>query len=200
MLEIDGAQGEGGGQILRTALALSVVAGRPCRLVRIRARRKNPGLQPQHLTAVRAAAAVGAAEVRGDEPAIPDPRVPSPRHSPGIPSIRHRHGREHQPGAADDPASAADRAGPFGNPAGRRHAQPGLPAVRVSWRRPSCRCSTAWDRKWPCTWSGTASTRPAGAACASRSGPRSACGRSACGCGASWPASRPGPWWRGCRA
>ena len=69
MLEIDGAQGEGGGQILRTALALSVVTGRPCRLVRIRARRKNPGLQRQHLTAVRAAAAVGEAEVRGDEPA-----------------------------------------------------------------------------------------------------------------------------------
>lgn len=67
MLEIDGAQGEGGGQILRTALTLSVVTGRPCRLVRIRAGRKNPGLQRQHLTAVRAAAAVGAAEVRGDE-------------------------------------------------------------------------------------------------------------------------------------
>lgn len=66
-IEIDGAQGEGGGQILRSALTLSLVTGRPFRLHQIRARRIKPGLLRQHLTAVRAATTVGAAEVTGDE-------------------------------------------------------------------------------------------------------------------------------------
>jgi RNA 3'-terminal phosphate cyclase (ATP) len=65
LLEIDGAHGEGGGQLLRTAAALSVVTGRPLRMVNIRARRAKPGLAPQHLTAVRALAAVCGAEVEG---------------------------------------------------------------------------------------------------------------------------------------
>jgi RNA 3'-terminal phosphate cyclase (ATP) len=64
-LLIDGSSGEGGGQILRTSLALSAVTGRPFRIERIRARRPKPGLQRQHLAAVQAAAAVCGAEVRG---------------------------------------------------------------------------------------------------------------------------------------
>lgn len=68
MVEIDGSIGEGGGQILRSALALSLVTGRPCRLRRIRAGRSKPGLRPQHLASVEAAAAVGAAAVQGDRP------------------------------------------------------------------------------------------------------------------------------------
>jgi len=67
MLEIDGSAGEGGGQVLRTSLSLSMVTGRPFRIVRARARRKKPGLMRQHLTAVRAAATVCQAEVEGDE-------------------------------------------------------------------------------------------------------------------------------------
>lgn len=66
-IEIDGSEGEGGGQILRSALTLSLVTGRPFRLHRIRARRVKPGLLRQHLTAVRAATTIGAAEVSGDE-------------------------------------------------------------------------------------------------------------------------------------
>ena len=66
VLSIDGSAGEGGGQILRTSLSLSLVTGRPFRLFNIRARRQRPGLQAQHLAAVRAAAAVGQAQVRGD--------------------------------------------------------------------------------------------------------------------------------------
>lgn len=66
VLEIDGAHGEGGGQILRSALALAVTLRRAVRLTRVRAGRPRPGLQPQHLTVVRALAAVSGAEVRGD--------------------------------------------------------------------------------------------------------------------------------------
>jgi len=71
MVRIDGAHGEGGGQVLRTALALSCVLGKPFAIKNIRAARKRPGLQPQHLAAVQAAAAVGRAEVQGAELSSP---------------------------------------------------------------------------------------------------------------------------------
>jgi RNA 3'-terminal phosphate cyclase (ATP) len=67
MITIDGSSGEGGGQILRTSLALSLVTGKPFRMEKIRARRPKPGLRRQHLTAVLAAAEVGQAEVQGAE-------------------------------------------------------------------------------------------------------------------------------------
>ncbi|MDQ3687646.1 MAG: RNA 3'-phosphate cyclase, partial [Acidobacteriota bacterium] len=50
MLTIDGSFGEGGGQIIRTSLALSLVTGKPFRVERVRANRQKPGLQRQHLT------------------------------------------------------------------------------------------------------------------------------------------------------
>ena len=65
MLTIDGSFGEGGGQILRSSLALSMVTRTPFRITRIRAGRDNPGLMRQHLTAVQAAAKVCHARVRG---------------------------------------------------------------------------------------------------------------------------------------
>jgi len=65
IVELDGAQGEGGGQILRTCLTLSLVTGRPFRLRNIRAGRSKPGLAPQHLKSVLAAAEVGQAQVKG---------------------------------------------------------------------------------------------------------------------------------------
>lgn len=65
-LDLDGSVGEGGGQIVRTALALAVALGRPVTLTRIRERRPKPGLQPQHLTVVRALAEISDAEVTGD--------------------------------------------------------------------------------------------------------------------------------------
>lgn len=65
MIIIDGSQGEGGGQILRTSLALSLVTGQRFRIERIRAKRRKPGLLQQHLTAVEAAKTVGCAEVDG---------------------------------------------------------------------------------------------------------------------------------------
>lgn len=65
LLELDGAFGEGGGQILRTSLALSLITGRPFHLRNVRAGRAKPGLQPQHLMSVRAAATIGQAHTRG---------------------------------------------------------------------------------------------------------------------------------------
>jgi RNA 3'-terminal phosphate cyclase (ATP) len=65
MILVDGSQGEGGGQVLRTSLALALVTGKPFRIVNIRAARKPPGLLRQHLTAVRAAAEVAGAKVTG---------------------------------------------------------------------------------------------------------------------------------------
>lgn len=66
MLSIDGSQGEGGGQVLRTSLSLAALTGRSFTLTNVRANRQQPGLRPQHLTAVRAVAAVCGAIVQGD--------------------------------------------------------------------------------------------------------------------------------------
>jgi RNA 3'-terminal phosphate cyclase (ATP) len=65
MLEIDGSQGEGGGQIIRSSLALSLLTGTPVKLTNIRAKRKNSGLAKQHLVAVQAAAEISGAAVNG---------------------------------------------------------------------------------------------------------------------------------------
>jgi RNA 3'-terminal phosphate cyclase (ATP) len=65
MIVIDGAHGEGGGQVLRTSLALSLATGKPFRIENIRAKREKPGLLRQHLTAVNAAVEVGDASVEG---------------------------------------------------------------------------------------------------------------------------------------
>jgi len=65
MIIINGSYGEGGGQVLRTSLTLSALLGKPVRLENIRAKRRNPGLQAQHLTGVRAIAQICDAELAG---------------------------------------------------------------------------------------------------------------------------------------
>ncbi|HKZ17016.1 MAG TPA: RNA 3'-terminal phosphate cyclase [Geobacteraceae bacterium] len=65
MIVVDGSQGEGGGQVLRSSLALSLVTGLPFRIEKIRAGRPKPGLMRQHLTAVNAAVEIGRAQVEG---------------------------------------------------------------------------------------------------------------------------------------
>jgi len=65
MVNIDGSFGEGGGQVLRTSLALSAITSQPLHIYNIRAARSKPGLQAQHLTSVRAAAATCGAELEG---------------------------------------------------------------------------------------------------------------------------------------
>lgn len=67
MLKIDGSYGEGGGQIIRTALTLSCVTATAVEIHHIRAGRSKPGLRPQHLTCVQAAAEICDAEVYGDQ-------------------------------------------------------------------------------------------------------------------------------------
>ncbi len=65
MIAIDGSYGEGGGQIVRTSLALSLITGKPFSISNIRAGRKKPGLMRQHLTAASAAAEIGGAKLTG---------------------------------------------------------------------------------------------------------------------------------------
>jgi RNA 3'-terminal phosphate cyclase (ATP) len=67
LIELDGSAGEGGGQILRTALSLSAITGRPFAIERVRANRIKPGLRPQHREAARATAALCDAELEGAE-------------------------------------------------------------------------------------------------------------------------------------
>ncbi len=67
MLLIDGSIGEGGGQILRTSLGLSLLTGRPFQMINVRSQRKKPGLLSQHLTALQLAARIGEARIEGDD-------------------------------------------------------------------------------------------------------------------------------------
>ena len=67
VIEIDGSAGEGGGQMLRSALALSMCTGQPFAMQRIRAGRAKPGLMRQHLACVNAAAEICGAQMQGAE-------------------------------------------------------------------------------------------------------------------------------------
>ena len=67
MLEIDGSRGEGGGQILRTSIALSAISKTPVKIIRIRNNRPKPGLAAQHLTGISAVGELCGAEVVGLE-------------------------------------------------------------------------------------------------------------------------------------
>ncbi len=80
-LVIDGSHGEGGGQILRSSVTFSTLSGRPIRIEKIRAGRSKPGLAAQHVTAIRAAAAICGATVAGDELASLTLAF-TPRHPP----------------------------------------------------------------------------------------------------------------------
>ena len=65
LIQLDGSVGEGGGQVLRTALAMSIATGKPFVIDKIRAKRAKPGLMRQHLTAVQAAAEICDGQIKG---------------------------------------------------------------------------------------------------------------------------------------
>jgi RNA 3'-terminal phosphate cyclase (ATP) len=65
MITIDGSEGEGGGQVLRNSVALSLITGQPCRITNIRGKREKPGLMRQHMTAIEAACRIGNATCDG---------------------------------------------------------------------------------------------------------------------------------------
>ena len=66
MLKIDGSYGEGGGQIIRTAIAMSAIVNKPVNINNIRKGRNSPGLKAQHLTSINAAAHICGAKVKGN--------------------------------------------------------------------------------------------------------------------------------------
>ncbi|MCA1595435.1 MAG: RNA 3'-terminal phosphate cyclase [Chloroflexi bacterium] len=81
LIRIDGSYGEGGGQIIRTSVSLAAITGQAVEISQVRAGRSRPGLQPQHLTAVRAAARLCSAVLEGD--AIGSTRIAfRPTHPP----------------------------------------------------------------------------------------------------------------------
>ncbi len=83
LIHVDGALGEGGGQVVRTALALSAVTGQGFEISRIRAGRSRPGLHPQHVAAVRAVSLACGARVGGVFDGSPDLRFEPGKLVPG---------------------------------------------------------------------------------------------------------------------
>ena len=65
MIIIDGSEGEGGGQVLRNSIALSLITGQPCRITNIRGKREKPGLMRQHMTAIQAACQISKSDCDG---------------------------------------------------------------------------------------------------------------------------------------
>src|SRR5437879_85030 len=106
MLTIDGSFGEGGGQILRSALALSLVTRTPFRIEKVRAGRERPGLARQHLAAVEAAARVGGWTLPRRDPAraARAARAPGARRGAGAAGA----GDGGEPGAVDRGARVGD--------------------------------------------------------------------------------------------
>lgn len=83
MIIIDGSEGEGGGQVVRNACALSLVTGTPFRITNVRGKREKPGLMRQHLTAVEAACAIGGGECEGLTVGSPEIMFRPGRVTPG---------------------------------------------------------------------------------------------------------------------
>ena len=130
MLTIDGSFGEGGGQILRSSLALSLVTGQPFAIERIRANRKKPGLMRQHLTRRPAAAEISQAQRRRRRDRLHAAELPPGDRQGRRLHVRRGLGRQRDARAANRVAgAAAGRRRVEPDPAGR-NAQSVGPAVR----------------------------------------------------------------------
>ncbi|MCK7491215.1 MAG: hypothetical protein MZW92_05475 [Comamonadaceae bacterium] len=144
ILHIDGAHGEGGGQLVRSAVALAAISGRPLHIRNIRARRAKPGLAAQHLTAVRAVAALCDAAAGRRRSRCRRTHVRAADGARRRLSLRRRHRWQHHAGPAGAAAGAPGRrpAQPRHHPRRHRCARStadGLPRLRAS-----CPCSRAW--------------------------------------------------------
>ena len=151
--DIDGAYGEGGGQVLRTSLALSALTGQPVRIEQIRAGRRKPGLAPQHLTGVRAVAKICDAEVEGRPAQFAGVDLCAPvgapsrhlhlRRGPGGQGGQRRRGEPHSPDGAlaPGPGRGARRSSRCG-------AAPTSPGARLSTISSAFTCPR-W-RAWAC--------------------------------------------------
>lgn len=146
LIELDGAQGEGGGQILRTALSLAMLQGRPLRLHNIRAGRRKPGLMRQHLVCVRAAATVSSATVDGAD-------IGSTALEFRPAAIRGGH-FDFRIGSAGSTMLVLQTVLPALLRADTRASSRSKAAHTIRWRRRatssnarSCRCSRAWARR-----------------------------------------------------
>jgi len=100
---IDGSFGEGGDQVLRTALSLAAITGRPLRISRIRAGRRHPGLAPQHLTGVQALAKICRARVSGDRIGAQIMELNPNPAKPEIPKLKFQIPNNSQAPNANDP-------------------------------------------------------------------------------------------------
>jgi len=129
MLTIDGSMGEGGGQVLRTSLALSALTGQPFLIEKIRANRKKPGLMRQHLTAVQAAARISSAHVEGDAIGSPSLRFTPGPVVGGVYDFAIGTRRQRDARLADDPPAAPLGKGTEPHHDLRRDAQPAGAAV-----------------------------------------------------------------------
>ena len=147
MLTIDGSQGEGGGQILRTALALSAVTGQPFQIVKIRARRAVPGLRPQHLAAVRAATLVTDAHAGGAFEGSPDLRFEPKTISAGDYRFEIATAGAADPRPADRPRAPRHRG--RGQPCRghRRHPREGGAELRVPGPQLGGHGGAAWGSR-----------------------------------------------------
>jgi hypothetical protein len=131
-ITIDGSEGEGGGQILRTAIALSLVTGRPFRIERIRAGRKKPGLLRQHLTAVQAAIEMSGARASGAELGSHTMSFEPSHVRGGVYRLAVGNGRQRNAGLAGRASCPLDGARIFAAHVGGRNAQSVRATVRFS--------------------------------------------------------------------
>ena len=109
MIEIDGSEGEGGGQILRSSLSLAICTQQPFRISTFARIARRPGLMRQHLTAVNAAAEICAAEVDGAELGLARAHVPAGQTRGGRLFVRDRHRGQLHAGVPDRAARVAHR-------------------------------------------------------------------------------------------